>query len=87
MENILSKTGRPPVFGKAATERLPSVRLTPERLAMYKIAAEEAGLSIAEWVRSALDAALSGDSLRKKPSKTETNIDRIPADEPKPVEN
>lgn len=75
METILSKTGRPPIFGKSASERLPSVRLTPERLAMYKIAAEEAGLSIADWVRGALDAALSNDSLRKKTSKPNISHD------------
>lgn len=51
------KMGRPPVENPA-TERLPMVRVTPEKLQSYREKAKQEGKSFSEWVRCALDKAL-----------------------------
>ena len=49
--------GRPPIENPA-TEKLPMVRVTPEKLQGYKDKAKQEEKSFSEWVRCALDKAL-----------------------------
>jgi predicted HicB family RNase H-like nuclease len=56
-EEELKRMGRPPVENPA-TERLPMVRVTPEKLKAYKEAAEKEEISFSAWVRKSLDSAI-----------------------------
>lgn len=54
---LKKKRGRPAI-ANPATEQFPSIRVTKEKLAEYRQAAETEGLKFAEWVRGALDKSL-----------------------------
>ena len=53
----VARRGRPPVAGVAATERM-ELRLTPERLAEYRGAADETGLTLSAWAVAVMDRAV-----------------------------
>lgn len=57
-EEELKKMGRPPVDNPASA-RLPSIRITPNKLKAYKNAARDENMILSEWVRKALDRELN----------------------------
>ncbi len=60
MQETDPKNRRPgrPKTNNPANARLPVVRITPVKLDVYRQAAQDRGVSISEWVRVSLDAAL-----------------------------
>ena len=51
------RAGRPPIDNPASTT-LPRVRVTPDKLAAYKKAAEQSNQSFSAWIRNLLDKGL-----------------------------
>jgi len=57
-EEELKRMGRPRVDNPASA-RLPSIRITPDKLEAYKDAAVKKDIKLSEWVRDALDRELN----------------------------
>lgn len=51
--------GRPPRAGVATSDKPVSVKLTADERAAWKAAAEEDGLSLAEWIRARCNGSIA----------------------------
>jgi hypothetical protein len=63
MAKAKPKVGRPPRAGKAADDRF-EIRLTAAERKAWTAAAEQEGLTLADWLRAAAELAVARGSTR-----------------------
>ena len=78
--NAENSNHRPPGRPKTAnpaTERLPVVRITPDKLATYRKLAGDMGVSVSEWIRVNLDASIEDEREEFMRKRRESRINDI----------